>query len=95
MGRQVPADPATDIWHAEEQSVRFTPTPPAYLYPTNLSSTSRLIPSSFSSRYVNYATGDEAMEEMYGYDEDRLKRLRAQKAVWDPEERFSHYHPIH
>ncbi|KAK9349620.1 hypothetical protein V1523DRAFT_422378 [Lipomyces doorenjongii] len=44
--------------------------------------------------YVNYATGDESMEEIYGYDEDRLKRLRAQKAAWDPEGRFSHYHPI-
>jgi len=44
--------------------------------------------------YVNYATGDEPIEEMYGYDENRLKKLRTQKTLWDPEGRFSYYHPV-
>jgi len=46
------------------------------------------------SRYVNYATGDEPLEELYGYDKERLNRLRELKMKWDPEKRFSHYHPI-
>ncbi|EPS31096.1 hypothetical protein PDE_06051 [Penicillium oxalicum 114-2] len=45
--------------------------------------------------YVNYATGNEPIEEKYGYGEDRLKKLRDLKTEWDPEGRFSHYHPIH
>ncbi|KAN0072890.1 hypothetical protein V8E54_009004 [Elaphomyces granulatus] len=44
--------------------------------------------------YVNYATGDEPIEEMYG-DKYRLDILKAQKTLWDPEGWFSHYHPIH
>jgi len=35
-------------------------------------------------RYVNFAIGDEKVEEIYG-DKKRLARLRALKAKWDPE----------
>jgi FAD/FMN-containing dehydrogenase len=44
---------------------------------------------------VNYATGDETLKQVYGYDEWRLEKLRALKAKWDPEGRFNHYHPIY
>jgi hypothetical protein len=41
--------------------------------------------------YVNFATGDEEKENMYG---DRLGRVRELKAKWDPEGWFGHYHPV-
>ncbi|KAI4143665.1 MAG: hypothetical protein LQ341_002854, partial [Variospora aurantia] len=44
--------------------------------------------------YVNYASGDETVEEMYGYEEWRLKKLRRLKEEWDPQGRFGFYHPI-
>lgn len=44
--------------------------------------------------YVNYANGDESQESVYGYDEWRLKRLRALKRRYDPEGRFNFYEPI-
>jgi hypothetical protein len=47
-----------------------------------------------SSRYVKYATGNESIEEIYGYGEDRLKKLTDLKTEWDPDGRFSHYHPF-
>jgi hypothetical protein len=43
--------------------------------------------------YVNFATGDETEQGMYG-DEWRLKKLRDLKAKWDPSGHFSHYNPI-
>lgn len=43
--------------------------------------------------YVNYAYGDEAPEEWYGHEEWRMERLRALKAKYDPEGRFSFYAP--
>jgi hypothetical protein len=65
-----------------------------HLYPMNL-----FFPFNWltlvSSRYVNYATGNEPIEEKYGYCEDRLKKLRDLKTEWDPKGKFSHYHPIH
>ena len=44
--------------------------------------------------YVNYAHGDESLEEVYGWDEWRLKKLRELKALWDPENRMRFYVPI-
>jgi hypothetical protein len=39
--------------------------------------------------YVNYALGDERLEEMYGLEEWGLKRM------CDPEGNFGFYAPIH
>ncbi|KAL8989640.1 MAG: hypothetical protein Q9177_001516 [Variospora cf. flavescens] len=44
--------------------------------------------------YVNYASGDETMEQMYGHEEWRLEKLRRLKEEWDPQGRFGFYHPI-
>jgi hypothetical protein len=44
--------------------------------------------------YVNYARGDESMEEMYGYEPWRLEKLRRLKKEYDPFGRFSFYAPI-
>lgn len=41
--------------------------------------------------YVNFALGDEKIEEMYGYD-GQVEKLRQLKSKWDPEGRFSYYH---
>ena len=46
------------------------------------------------SAYVNYAHGDESLEAMYGYESWRVRRLRALKEEWDPENRFGWYAPI-
>lgn len=43
--------------------------------------------------YVNYASGTESKEEMYGYD-GRLDTLRKLKKKWDPKNRFRFYNPI-
>lgn len=45
--------------------------------------------------YVNYARGSESLEAVYGYEEWRLKRLRALKRDWDPNGRFNFFIPIH
>jgi hypothetical protein len=47
----------------------------------------------FANRYVNFATGDEEPEVVYG-GQERLKKLTALKEKWDPEGWFSHYSPI-
>lgn len=44
--------------------------------------------------YVNYAVGDEGVEEMYGHDMERLHRLQSLKRKWDPENRFSFNAPL-
>ncbi|KAI0199451.1 FAD-binding domain-containing protein [Astrocystis sublimbata] len=44
--------------------------------------------------YVNYAHGTESLEEVYGWDEGRLARLKSLKAKWDPENRMRFYMPI-
>lgn len=49
-----------------------------------------LIPT---SRYVNFAAGDEKPEAVYG-SKERLDRLKALKAKWDPEGVFSNFQPI-
>jgi hypothetical protein len=46
------------------------------------------------STYVNYASGGEPLESMYGYEPWRLQRLRALKAKYDPHNRFRFYNPI-
>ena len=44
--------------------------------------------------YVNYAHGDETLQEMYGYDAWRAARLKTLKEKYDPEGRFDFYAPI-
>lgn len=44
--------------------------------------------------YVNYAYGDEPLEQLYGSEPWRLERLRAAKAKYDPENAFRFYNPI-
>lgn len=44
------------------------------------------------SVYVNYAVGDEKLEEIYGAS--KLPRLAALKQTWDPQNVFSYHHPL-
>ncbi|PVH78374.1 FAD-binding domain-containing protein [Cadophora sp. DSE1049] len=44
--------------------------------------------------YVNYAHGDETLQEMYGYEDWRQEKLRELKFLYDPEGRFSFYAPV-
>jgi hypothetical protein len=44
--------------------------------------------------YVNYAHGDESLEDMYGHKSWRIERLRGLKKKWDPENRMRFYAPI-
>ncbi|KAL8779318.1 MAG: hypothetical protein Q9213_006998 [Squamulea squamosa] len=44
--------------------------------------------------YVNYAYGDETLEQMYGHEGWRIQKLRALKKKWDPYGRLNWYHPI-
>ncbi|KAJ6128717.1 CAZyme family AA7 [Penicillium samsonianum] len=51
-------------------------------------------PTRKPTAYVNYASGRESLEAIYGYEPWRLERLRKLKAKYDPEGRFSYYNPI-
>ncbi|KFY10802.1 hypothetical protein V492_04835 [Pseudogymnoascus sp. VKM F-4246] len=44
--------------------------------------------------YVNYAHGDENLQELYGYEAWRVARLKTLKRKYDPEGHFSFYAPI-
>jgi hypothetical protein len=44
--------------------------------------------------YVNYARGDESLEEIYGYESWRLEKLRRLKKELDPFGRFNFFAPI-
>lgn len=44
--------------------------------------------------YVNYARGDESVEELYGHELWRLEKLRKLKKEVDPLGRFNFYAPI-
>ncbi|KAE8376676.1 hypothetical protein BDV26DRAFT_282481 [Aspergillus bertholletiae] len=44
--------------------------------------------------YVNYASGDESLESIYGYEPWRKNKLSTLKAKYDPENRFGFYAPI-
>ncbi|KAF1968485.1 FAD-binding domain-containing protein [Bimuria novae-zelandiae CBS 107.79] len=44
--------------------------------------------------YVNYATGNESVPEIYGREEWRLERLRGLKQTWDPENKFRFFLPL-
>ncbi|CAG8978427.1 hypothetical protein HYALB_00013245 [Hymenoscyphus albidus] len=46
-----------------------------------------------SSVYVNFAHGDEKLEEIYG-NKERIERLGKLKKKWDPERRFGFTFPI-
>jgi hypothetical protein len=46
------------------------------------------------SAYVNYAMGNEPIEQWYGYESWRLAKLRGLKKLYDPNGRFSYYNPI-
>ena len=43
--------------------------------------------------YVNYAAGDETVEQIYG-DGWRIEKLRRLKKKYDPHGRFDFYNPI-
>jgi hypothetical protein len=44
--------------------------------------------------YINYAHGDESVEEVYGHQKWRLEKLRRLKKQYDPANRFGFYSPI-
>jgi FAD/FMN-containing dehydrogenase len=44
--------------------------------------------------YINYARGDESVEEVYGYEPWRLEKLRNLKKEYDPYGRFNFFAPI-
>lgn len=45
--------------------------------------------------YVNYAHGDETLESIYGAEPWRLEKLRKLKKIYDAENKFAFYAPIH
>lgn len=45
--------------------------------------------------YVNYAHGDETLQQIYGYEDWRQERLKSLKMEYDPFGKFSFYAPIH
>lgn len=53
------------------------------------------LPSSIPfNAYVNYAFGDESVEEIYGHEQWRIDKLHALKAKYDPNNRFHFYAPV-
>lgn len=44
--------------------------------------------------YVNYAHGDETLQEVYGYEAWRQYRLKSLKTKYDPKGKFDFYEPI-
>lgn len=44
--------------------------------------------------YVNYASGDESRESIYGHEPWRLERLRRLKQKYDPRNKFRFYNPL-
>ncbi|KAJ7762588.1 FAD binding domain-containing protein [Mycena metata] len=46
------------------------------------------------SSYVNYAQGDETLEDWYGHETWRTDKLKALKDKYDPHNRFAFYAPI-
>ncbi|TQV90379.1 fad-dependent oxygenase protein [Cordyceps javanica] len=44
--------------------------------------------------YVNYAYGDESLNNVYGYEEWRQEKLKKLKRMYDPHGRFNFYAPI-
>lgn len=44
--------------------------------------------------YVNYAYGDETLEQMYGHEPWRRQKLRTLKKKYDPMNRFRFYNPV-
>jgi hypothetical protein len=45
--------------------------------------------------HVNYAHGDETLEEVYGFEELRQQHLKVLKAEYDPSGMFNYYVPIY
>ena len=43
---------------------------------------------------MNYASSNETLEELYGYEPWRLAKLRALKQKYDPHGKFDFYAPI-
>lgn len=51
-------------------------------------------PGRLPDTYVNYGNGFESVEQWYGHEAWRIKRLRTLKAKYDPHNRFRFYNPI-
>lgn len=66
----------------------------AYVYGERMQEVVRRGSSGPSHSYVNYATGEESLPEVYGRDRARIRRLLELKAVYDPENRFGYYAPL-
>jgi len=45
--------------------------------------------------YVNYAHGDESLQEVYGFESWRQNRLKDLKREYDPHGKFNFYMPIY
>ncbi|KAI9829259.1 MAG: hypothetical protein M1826_005723 [Phylliscum demangeonii] len=81
---------------------------PVFIYPTNSSLDAQAIAagqeirqtllhgsgSSDLNAYVNYAHGDETLQELYGHDSWRVPKLQELKKHYDPHGRFNFYAPI-
>ena len=55
---------------------------------------SGVVPPRPASAYVNYAHGDEPLEDIYGHEPWRLEKLRSLKKLYDPDFQFKFYNPI-
>lgn len=44
--------------------------------------------------YINYANGEESLQEVYGWEDWRLQKLRKLKSKWDPNNVMRYYVPI-
>lgn len=44
--------------------------------------------------YVNYAQGNETVQEIYGYEQWRINKLKGLKQKYDPRGQFNFFAPI-
>lgn len=51
-------------------------------------------PGRLPNVYVNYAVGGEKLEDVYGHEAWRIKKLKELKKKYDPQNKFKYYNPI-